>query len=196
MKTGDARTTAGDEDAVDLGDVALAETGGYATAAAPENAAQAPRSTPAKYEAVPLPADAGPKSLSRRAPPTRPVPPGAGCSTTRPALQDGSENVQVEVWDQDSSAADDLLTTAVTGGNGIYNICFESTDGEGRRPGGLRQVHHGRTRCGACATRPRATPTTCGRPGVIAIADPGTANFGSCSRPTAHSTALCTPSTG
>ena len=68
VKTGDARTTAGDEDAVVIGDVAYAETGGYATTAAPENAAQAPRSTRAKYEAVPLPADAGPKSLSAEAP--------------------------------------------------------------------------------------------------------------------------------
>ncbi len=176
VKTGDARTAASDEDAVVVGEVAYADTGGYATEPAPENAAQAPRATQATYSAAPLSANAGPKSLSAEAP-------NASCAEGRWVFnnelgqQEGSENVQVEVWDQDSSTADDLLVTAVTGGNGFYNICFESTDGEG---GGQEVYVKFITENAVWRVRNTAASNSnyVWTTGVIAIADPGTANFG------------------
>ena len=175
VKTGDARTAAGDEDAVQLGGgSALSPTGGLAVTKAPANAPQARATTPARYRAATVD-DAG--ALSAQAP-------GASCATGRWVFnnelgqQTSSMNFQVQVWDQDPGGTDDHLATGVTNGTGNYNICFESTDSDG---GGGQEVYvkfisevaQWRVR-NTAASNSNYVFTT----GVIAIPDPGTANFG------------------
>ena len=128
FKTGDARTSGMDEVDVDLGAASdsLTSTGDLATVAAPANAQTAPADTLGKYKPAPIDKHVG----------LNPGAPGADCATGRwvfndqNGVQTGSANFQVQVWDQDTSGGDDLLATGVTGLDGSYNLCFESTDSD------------------------------------------------------------------
>lgn len=76
-------------------------------------------------------------------PPTRgmhslsPNAPGASCATGGWFFFDETSTLQpavnqvIQIWDADTSSADDLLASGYNGFDGRYNICFESTDGEG-----------------------------------------------------------------
>ncbi len=43
----------------------------------------------------------------------------------------GVPNYQVQIWDQDTLSADDLLVQGVTNSTGNYNLCYNAVDGEG-----------------------------------------------------------------
>ena len=175
VKTGNPRTSASDESTVLVGGASAASpTGGLAVVEAPANAVQAPASSPAEYRPAKV---EGPK-------PKSPDAPGASCATGRWVFQNelgqttGSMNYQIQAFDQDPGQADDLLATSVTGSNGNYTICFESTDFD---QGGGQEVY---LRWTSSNSAWRVRDTAAGNnnyvfgTGVIAIADPGTANFG------------------
>ncbi len=84
----------------------------------------------------PLPAGA-PQSLSAQAP-------NADCATGGFFFNDENGvstpawNTRVVIWDQDSSGGDDALASGFTGGDGRFNLCFESTDSD---QGGGQEVY-------------------------------------------------------
>lgn len=174
FRTAGGMLDGGDEASVQLGASAPISPRGRPTVAAPDDARQAAQAPgTARYHAAPVD---GAKSASPQAP-------NASCATGRwvfndeQGFQNGSENFQIQVWDQDSSSGDDHLATGVTGGNGNYNLCFESTDGEG----GGQEVYV-RFISENSAWRVRNTAASNSNyvygTGVINLADPGTANFG------------------
>ncbi|KAA1420236.1 calcium-binding protein [Nocardioides humilatus] len=122
------RYDGGDELSVQLGQPTnLSPRGGLRAVRLPSNVRLPQASAPAGRRITPP--LSGPGSLSPQAP-------NASCATggfffydETNTLQPGF-NLYLEVWDDDV-VADDLLATAYNGGDGRYNICFESTDGEG-----------------------------------------------------------------
>jgi Ca2+-binding RTX toxin-like protein len=118
----------GDELDVQLGSAAPVSQRGYATSKVPAGTRlAAPADAPAPRA---VPPGKKPKQLSADAA-------NADCATGSFRFNDEhgvsqpSAFIRVEIWDQDSPSGDDLLTWNYADAAGNYNICFESTDGEG-----------------------------------------------------------------
>jgi Ca2+-binding RTX toxin-like protein len=118
----------GDEADAQLGTAAPTSERGMASVRVPADARIAPRERgTAPYRAARV---KGPRASS-------PEVANGDCATggwffvdeqgfTQPSI-----NVQYQIWDDDSSSDDDLLANGVTGFDGRFSRCFESTDGEG-----------------------------------------------------------------
>ena len=71
-----------------------------------------------------------------------------------------SINYQVQAWDADTRADDDLLDRRDVVLRGDYKLCFDGADGEGGGAGGLRPVHLLEQHVARARHTGRATTTT------------------------------------